>query len=95
MTTHPALLQDLAVVVADDVKADDVRRTILDAGGELLRRAEVFDVYRGEQLGKGRKSLALRLEFQADDRTLSDAEVAPVREAIEQALAEVGGELRS
>jgi phenylalanyl-tRNA synthetase beta chain len=95
VTTHPALVQDLAVVVAEDVSADDVRRAVAAAAGELLRSAEVFDLYRGEQLGEAHKSLALRLEFLAPDRTLADAEVAPIREAIEKALAEIGGELRS
>jgi phenylalanyl-tRNA synthetase beta chain len=95
VTTFPALRQDLAVVVAEDVPAATVRATVMAAGGELLRAAEVFDLYRGEQLADDRKSLALRLEFRAPDRTLSDAEVAPLREAIEAALAEIGAELRS
>ncbi len=95
VVTFPALRQDLAVVVADEVLAEDVIAATLEAGGELLRGAAVFDLYRGEQVGDGRKSLALRLEFRASDRTLTDAEVAPVREAIEQALAQrVHAELR-
>jgi len=95
VTTFPALLEDLAVVVDEDVSAQDLRAATLEAGGELLRSAEVFDLYRGEQLGEGRKSLALRLEFRAPDRTLTDAEVAPLRNAIEAALGALGGELRS
>jgi phenylalanyl-tRNA synthetase beta chain len=63
-------------------------------GGELLRGAEVFDLYEGEQLGEGRKSLALNLEFRADDRTLTDEEVAERREAIKAKLGEIGGSLR-
>ena len=81
LTTHPAVLQDLAVTVADDVPAERVREAVRAGGGELLDGAEVFDVYRGEQLGEGSKSLALRLEFRAPDRTLTDAEVAELREA--------------
>ncbi|MES1192908.1 MAG: hypothetical protein ABUM26_01180 [Solirubrobacterales bacterium] len=55
----------------------------------------VFDVYRGAQVGEGRKSLALALTFQAPDRTLSDEDVAPVRDKVVAALGkEVGGELR-
>jgi phenylalanyl-tRNA synthetase beta chain len=54
----------------------------------------VFDLYRGEQVGEGRKSLALRLEFRAPDRTLTDAEVSERRQAIKEALAEIGGSLR-
>jgi phenylalanyl-tRNA synthetase beta chain len=56
---------------------------------------ELFDVYRGEQAGAGQKSLALRLAFQAPDRTLTDAEVAERRSKIEAALAEIGGKLRA
>ena len=67
---------------------------MLAGGGELLRSAEVFDLYRGEQVGEGRKSLALRLEFRAPDRTLTDEEVAERREAIKAALEEIGGSLR-
>ena len=63
-------------------------------GGELLRSAEVFDLYEGEQVGEGRKSLALRLEFRAADRTLTDEEVAGLREAIDAELGEIGGTLR-
>ena len=82
VTTFPAAYQDLAVVVPIEVPAAAVREAILAAGGELLRSARVFDLYEGEQLGEGRKSLALRLEFRAPDRTLTDEEVAPLREAI-------------
>ena len=71
-----------------------VREAVLAGGGELLRSATVFDLYRGEQVGEGRKSLALRLEFRAADRTLTDAEVAERREAIKAALTEIGGSLR-
>jgi phenylalanyl-tRNA synthetase beta chain len=56
----------------------------------------VFDVYRGEQVGEGRVSLAVSLEFRAPDRTLTDAEVAEHRDRIAAALAgELGGELRA
>ena len=94
VTTYPAVQQDLAIVVAEDVPAARVREAVLAGGGELLRSAAVFDLYRGEQVGPGRKSLALRLEFRAPDRTLTDAEVGARREAIKAALAEIGGSLR-
>jgi phenylalanyl-tRNA synthetase beta chain len=94
VTTFPAANRDLAVVVPADVPAADVRAAIRAGGGELLRSAEVFDLYEGEQVGEGRKSLALRLEFQAADRTLTDEEVAGLRAQIEEELAKVGGSLR-
>jgi phenylalanyl-tRNA synthetase beta chain len=81
-------------VVDEDIPAARVRAAVMKGGGELLRSARVFDVYRGEQVGEGRKSLALRLEFRAPDRTLTDAQVAERRSAIEVAIAELGGSLR-
>ena len=65
------------------------------AAGELLAGLSVFDLYRGEQVGEGRKSLALRLEFRAPDRTLTDEDVAEPRARIEEELARVGGALRA
>jgi phenylalanyl-tRNA synthetase beta chain len=94
VTTFPAVSEDLAVVVSRDVPAERVRAEAEGAGGELLRSAEIFDVYEGEQVPEGKRSLALRLAFSAPDRTLTDEEVAPVREAIVSALAEIGATLR-
>ncbi len=94
VTEYPAVLQDLAVAVEEGVAAAKVREAVAAGGGELLHSATVFDLYRGEQVGEGRKSLALRLEFRAPDRTLTDAEVSERREAIKAALAEIGGSLR-
>ena len=92
--TYPAVNQDVAVVVDDSVPAAEVRTAVLEGGGELLRSAEVFDLYRGDQVGEGRKSLALRLTFRAADRTLTDEEVAERRRAIETAVEKLGGSLR-
>jgi phenylalanyl-tRNA synthetase beta chain len=94
VTSFPAVQQDLAVIVEEDVPAAQVREAVLSGGGELLRSARVFDLYRGEQVGDGRKSLALRLTFRAPDRTLTDEEVAGLREQIRSRLAELGGSLR-
>jgi phenylalanyl-tRNA synthetase beta chain len=95
VTSFPAVLQDIAVVVDDDVAAAEVEAAVRAGGGDLLDRVEVFDLYRGAQLGEGRKSLALRLEFRAPDRTLTDEEVAERRAEIEHELAEIGGRLRA
>jgi phenylalanyl-tRNA synthetase beta chain len=95
VTTHPPVQQDLAVVVPVEVTAVAVRDAVLEGGGELLRSAEVFDLYEGEQLGEGRKSLALRLEFRAADRTLTDEEVSGLRGSIEAQLEQIGGSLRA
>jgi phenylalanyl-tRNA synthetase beta chain len=92
--SFPAVHQDVAVVVDEAVPAAEVRAAVLEGGGELLRSAEVFDLYRGEQVGEGRKSLALRLSFRAPDRTLTDEEVAERRRSIEAAVEKLGGSLR-
>ncbi|MDX6635383.1 MAG: phenylalanyl-tRNA synthetase beta chain [Solirubrobacterales bacterium] len=94
VTTFPAVYQDLAVVVPAATPASEVRAAVLAGGGELLHAADVFDLYEGEQVGAERKSLALNLEFRAPDRTLTDEEVAGVREAIKAKLNEIGGALR-
>jgi len=94
VTTYPAVHQDIAVVVPVELPASELRAVVLAGGGDLLRAAEVFDLYEGEQVGEGRKSIALRLEFRADDRTLTDEEVAERRTAIEAELEKIGGELR-
>lgn len=95
VTTFPAALRDLAVVVDSDTSAAAVRSAVLAGGGELLRAAEVFDLYEGTQLGEGKKSLALSLEFRAADRTLTDEEVDAARASIEAELTKIGGALRA
>jgi phenylalanyl-tRNA synthetase beta chain len=96
LTAYPAVREDLAVVVPDSVPAAAVVDVVRRAGGRELSRADVFDVYRGSQVGEGRVSLALALEFRAPDRTLTDNEAAAHRERIAAALAdELGGTLRA
>lgn len=86
--TFPALSQDVALVVDEEVEAQALVDAVLAAGAPELRRAAVFDVYRGEQVGAGRKSVALHLSFQAPDRTLSDEDAAAVRKRVVEALSE-------
>jgi phenylalanyl-tRNA synthetase beta chain len=90
----PVLRQDLAVTLPVSVSAGQLLGAVGEAGGETLDQVEVFDVYSGEQVGKGRRSLALSLAFRALDRTLTDEDVAPVRERILTAVQALGGELR-
>ena len=95
LTSFPAVREDVAVVVPDGVSAAQLVAVVRKAGGALLRRAEVFDVYRGAQVGEGAASLALRLEFRASDRTLTDEDVAERRAKIVAALSEqLGARLR-
>lgn len=94
--TFPAVKQDLAFVVDEDVLAADVAAAAREAAGPELREIRVFDVYRGGQIAAGRKSLAFRVAFQSPERTLSDEDAAAIRERIVAALAKrFGAELRA
>jgi phenylalanyl-tRNA synthetase beta chain len=96
LTSFPALRMDLAFTLPDDVPAATVLRTVREGGGALLAGVRVFDLYRGEQVGEGRKSLALALSFRAPDRTLTDEDAAPLRDRIVAAVRDgLGGELRA
>jgi phenylalanyl-tRNA synthetase beta chain len=96
VSSYPAVYEDLAVVVSEQVPAVQVRDLILQTGGKMLRKVELFDVYQGPQVGQGKKSLAYALTYQADDRTLTDAEVAKRRNQIVGRLErELGAVLRS
>jgi phenylalanyl-tRNA synthetase beta chain len=89
------VLQDIAVIVPEDVPAARLEEVVRAGAGDLLGDLRVFDLYHGEQVGEGNKSLALRLEFRAPDRTLTDEEVAERRAAIEKELESIGGRLRA
>ena len=86
--TFPPLRQDIAVIVAEEVEAATLVDVALEAGAPELREARVFDVYRGDQAGEGRKSVAVHLSLQVRDRTLSDDDAAVVRERVVAALVE-------
>lgn len=92
----PVLNEDLALVVNDDVSIDALLRTIREAGGSWLRSVVLFDIYRGAQIGAGKKSLAFGLTFQAEDVTLTSEQVARQRARIVQRVAdEVGAQVRA
>ena len=94
--TYPAALQDIAVAVDEDVEVGALIDAAHAAVGDVLREAHVFDVYRGDQVGAGRKSVAIHLAFQSPERTLTEDEATVLRERIVTALAaRFGAELRS
>jgi phenylalanyl-tRNA synthetase beta chain len=93
--TFPPVKQDLAFVVPEEVTARELIDAAREAAGPELRDMRVFDVYRGEQAGDGRKSVAFSVVFQSAERTLSDEDAAALRARIVGALAErFGAELR-
>ncbi len=92
----PPALQDIALVVDEAVSAANVTEVIRSAGGSLLADVRLFDVYRGQPVPPGKKSLAFSLVFQAMDRTLTDAEVDVEKHRIVEAAARgVGARLRA
>ena len=95
ISRFPPVVEDLAIVVAEEVPAQRVQEVIVRAGGELLTRVTLFDVWRGGQVPAGKKSLAYALTYQGWDHTLGPDQVNRVRERILQQLAEeLGAELR-
>ncbi|WP_375485480.1 phenylalanine--tRNA ligase subunit beta [uncultured Jatrophihabitans sp.] len=93
---YPPVLLDVALVVDDGVAAGDVERALADGAGELLEDVRLFDVYAGDQLGSGLKSLAFALRLRAPDRTLTGEEATVARDAaIARAHALTGAQLRS
>ena len=80
--------KDLAIVVEKNISSADIRKVILEAGGNLLTFVEVFDVYAGESIEKTKKSLAFRLRFQSLERTLTDSEINILFNKIIRATAE-------
>jgi phenylalanyl-tRNA synthetase beta chain len=96
VSAYPAVLEDLAIVVDESVPAGRVAEVIRQAGGKLLVGVRLFDIYRSEAIGKGKKSLAYALQYQAPDRTLQDKDAQKVRQRIIQLLEkELGAKLRS
>ncbi|MDX6507038.1 MAG: phenylalanyl-tRNA synthetase beta chain, partial [Gaiellaceae bacterium] len=96
VVSFPALRQDLAFTVAEDVSAAELVSAARQAAGDELRTMRPFDVYRGEQVGKGRKSIAFAVSFQSPERTLTDEDAAALRKRIVAALGErFGAELRA
>jgi phenylalanyl-tRNA synthetase beta chain len=91
----PPMLEDIALIVDEEIPAAKVEHLIRQTGGKMLADVRLFDVYRGEQLGEGKKSLAYALTYQAPDRTLTDKEAAKIRKKIVKRLEyEIKAELR-
>jgi phenylalanyl-tRNA synthetase beta chain len=95
VTRIPVVTQDLAIVVSDETPAGQVQKLIRETGGKLLKEVTLFDIYRGKQIGEGKKSLAFRLAFHPQDKNLTEEEVSKIRQRIEGRLVrEVGAETR-
>ena len=96
LARFPGVKVDLALVVPQEVTVEHVERALRQAGGRILDDVRLFDVYEGEGIGAGRKSLAFSLLYRDPERTLTDEEVAAAHERlVRKVSAAVGGELRS
>lgn len=95
ISTFPPVKQDLAFTVPQSVTAESVANAIREAAGDVLESVELFDVFTGEQLGEGMKSLAFAVTFRAVDRTLSSEDSEAIRTAIVDKAAELGAQLRA
>ncbi|MBD1866369.1 phenylalanine--tRNA ligase subunit beta [Cyanobacteria bacterium FACHB-471] len=90
-STYPASDRDIAFFAPTKVSVSEIERAIKKAAGTLLESVELFDEYRGENVPKGKRSLALRLVYRAGDRTLTDEDVEPVHRKVRDALIEKFG----
>ena len=88
LSTYPVGKEDVALVVDAGVTAAEVEKALRAGAGELLESLRLFDVYVGEQVGDGKKSMAFSLRFRAPDRTLTDAEIKAARDAAVRVAAE-------
>jgi phenylalanyl-tRNA synthetase beta chain len=91
---HPAMSVDVAVVADDDIPWSTIADAIRAAAGDLLDDLAVFDQYRGEQVGEGRRSIAARLRLQASDRALTSEDEEAVLDAVRREVEAVGGQVR-
>jgi phenylalanyl-tRNA synthetase beta chain len=92
----PAVERDFAFVVDVDVMADDITRSARNVERSLIERVDVFDVYEGEGVPEGKKSLAISVRLQPRDRTLTDAEIeAAVQKIVSAVMKVTGGTLRT
>jgi phenylalanyl-tRNA synthetase beta chain len=91
----PAITRDVALIVSEEIPAAAVAATIREAGGALVESVMLFDLYQGEHVKAGHRSLAYRITYRAADRTLTDADVEGAHGKVRAALQAMGAELRS
>lgn len=91
LDAYPAVLFDIAILVDKQVRWEDVKNSISMEGGDMVQSVELFDVYEGEQIPSGKRSLAFHISYQSLEKTLTQAEVEPVHKAIIAALEKTHG----
>jgi phenylalanyl-tRNA synthetase beta chain len=91
----PAVTRDISMLVPKNILVGTIEHIIEKRGGKLVESFSLFDIYEGEQIQDGYKSVAYTISFRAKDRTLEDKDITPVMEKILKDLSEIGIELRS
>ncbi|CAB4660380.1 unannotated protein [freshwater metagenome] len=95
VSAQPVAKEDIALIVPESVNTAAVTSSIIEGAGELLESVRLFDIYRGQQVPQGSRSLAFALRFRASDRTLEAAEIASARQsAIDLVIQRHGATLR-
>jgi phenylalanyl-tRNA synthetase beta chain len=79
LTSYPPVIEDLAMIVPENITSAEIEKVVNSAGGFLLKQVSLFDIFRGEQIGEGNKSMAYRLTYQAPNRTLTDKDAGKIR----------------
>ena len=95
-SAYPVAKEDVALIVDADLPAAELAATLREGAGPLCESVRLFDVYTGQQVGEGRKSLAFALRFRAPDRTLTETDTAAARDAaVELAVQRHGAQQRT
>ncbi len=92
---HPSSDLDLAFIVPETIAAERVEKAVRQGAGSLLVDIDLFDVYRGDRVPEGTRSLAYRVRLQAPDRNLNEQDIAEVRRGVEAVTSKLGAQLRS
>jgi phenylalanyl-tRNA synthetase beta chain len=91
----PAVTRDIAILVDDEVLVGDIESTIVKAGGSLVEKVSLFDIYKGKQTPEGKKSIAYAIAYRDENKTLTDKEVNKVHDKILRSLEyKLGAQLR-
>jgi len=92
---YPSMKRDISMLVDDSVKASDILEVIQTYGNDLIKSVDIFDLYKGQQIGQGKKSLAYSVEYRSDEKTLKDEEVTQIHKDIQKALVDkLGAQIR-
>ena len=96
ISQFPAVLEDIAIVIDETVPNEEIEAVIRQAGGKLLAGCTLFDIFRNEQIGAGKKSMAYALMYQSDEKTLNEKDANTIRNKIIKRLEQVlNAKLRS